>query len=109
MEQVYYYCKSYLSSLQNKSEKWREQFIKFVILSVSCMLIGGSSFAAPSSEGIQEYQKNVHLSPEHKQKLADDITRYRNADNLWDVLRDEFSLPHYEESYSVQVKIEWYM
>ncbi len=67
------------------------------------------AFAYPYSEGIQVYHKNVHLSPEHKQKLAEDINRYRHADNLWDVLRDEFSLPHHEESYAVQAKIEWYM
>lgn len=69
----------------------------------------GAVFASPNGEGIQFYQKNLHLSPEHKQKLADDISRYRNADNLWDVLRDEFSLPHYEDSVAVQTKIEWYM
>lgn len=43
------------------------------------------------------------------QKLADDITRYRNADNIWDVLREEFTLPHYEDSAIVQDKIEWFM
>jgi len=68
-----------------------------------------TAHASPTLEGIQVYQKNIHLSPEHKQKLADDINIYRHADNLWDVLRDEFSLSHYEESYAVQAKIEWYM
>jgi membrane-bound lytic murein transglycosylase D len=78
---------------------------------MSCALISGSeaSFASPNIEGIQIYQKNVHLSPEHKQKLADDIVRYRSADNLWDVLRDEFTLPHYEDHPAVQEKIAWYM
>jgi hypothetical protein len=72
--------------------------------------MAGKVFAAlPNAEGIQIYQNNVHLSPEHKAKLADDITRYRNADNLWDVLRDEFTLAHYENSPAVQAKIEWYM
>ncbi|MBX3708910.1 MAG: LysM peptidoglycan-binding domain-containing protein [Gammaproteobacteria bacterium] len=91
--------------MRNSSQ---QALIKLILVSIISALIG-TSFATPNSEGIQIYQKNVHLSPEHKQKLADDITRYRNADNLWDVLRDEFSLPHYEESYAVQVKIEWYM
>ena len=83
--------------------------LKFILALICCVFTVGVAYAYPSPEGIQVYQKNVHLSPEHKQKLADDITRYRNADNLWDVLRDEFSLPHYEESYAVQAKIEWYM
>lgn len=82
---------------------------KRMIVSVVAALISGASFASPSAEGIQVYQKNVHLMPEHKQKLADDITRYRNADNLWDVLREEFTLPHYENTPAVQEKIEWYM
>lgn len=80
-----------------------------LIFFIGCCQFNTVAIALPASEGIQVYQKNVHLSPEHKQKLADDITRYRNADNLWDVLREEFSLPHYEESYAVQAKIEWYM
>lgn len=67
------------------------------------------SFASLSSEGIQTYQNNVHLNPEHKQKLADDITRYRTADNIWDILREQFSLHHYENTRAVQAKIEWYM
>ena len=51
----------------------------------------------------------MHLSQEHKQKLAEDISRLSRADNLWDVLRDEFSLSHYENTPAVQEKIEWYM
>jgi membrane-bound lytic murein transglycosylase D len=65
--------------------------------------------ATSGSEGIQLYQKNVHLSAEYKQRLAEDITRYRNADNLWDALREEFTLPHYEDHPAVQAKIEWFM
>lgn len=81
----------------------------FIVFCISWALISSPTFAASSGEGIQVYQKNVHLLPEPKQKLADDITRYRNADNLWDVLRDEFALPHYEKSPAVQAKIEWFM
>lgn len=73
------------------------------------LLINTSINAATSTEGIQIYQKNVHLIPERKQNVADDITRYRQADNLWDVLRDEFSLPHYEDNPIVQEKIYWFM
>lgn len=74
-----------------------------------CTLLFSFAACAATSEGIQVYQGGGNLSPEHKQKLADDITRYRNADNLWDVLRDEFSLPHYEDNPIIQEKIEWYM
>jgi peptidoglycan lytic transglycosylase D len=79
------------------------------MISASCAVIGGGSFASPNIEGIQIYQKNLHLSPEHKQKLADDITRYRNADNLWDVLRESFALQHYENNPAVQDRIDWFM
>jgi len=85
---------------------------KSLLAAFGCIIIiclSTVSHAAYTHDGMREYEKNVHLLPLHKQKLADDITRYRNADNLWDVLRDEFSLPHHEESYAVQVKIEWYM
>jgi membrane-bound lytic murein transglycosylase D len=65
--------------------------------------------ASPNIEGIQEYQKNLHLSPEHKQSLAADIDRYHNADNIWDTMRHEFTLPHYEDSSRVLEQIEWFM
>jgi membrane-bound lytic murein transglycosylase D len=80
-----------------------------ILISMICIFFCVCVFSAPSTEGIQLYQKNMHLSPVHKKKLADDITRYRNADNLWDVLRDEFTLPHYEDTPAVQEKIEWFM
>lgn len=84
--------------------------LKLFVLGLSCSVFQAYAFNPPNTEGIQVYQQNnVHLSPEHRQKLADDITRYRNADNLWDVLRDEFSLPHYEDNPAVQAKIEWFM
>lgn len=68
------------------------------------------SFAAQHGiEGIQVYHKNMHLSEEHKQKLAADIDRYHNADNVWDELRHEFTLPHYEDNPQVQEQIRWFM
>lgn len=94
--------------LRKANKSWQARLLSLLFLLTS-FLVSNLTFAISSSEGIQDYQKNIHLSPEHRQKLADDITRYRNADNLWDVLRDEFSLPHYEESYAVQAKIQWYM
>ncbi|HVE44103.1 MAG TPA: LysM peptidoglycan-binding domain-containing protein [Gammaproteobacteria bacterium] len=89
------------------------RFIHYIIATtlLSCLFIWPDlSFSAPMAEGIQVYkQNNVQLIPEHKQKLADDITRYRNADNLWDVLRDEFTLEHYDRNPQVQEKIQWFM
>ncbi len=51
----------------------------------------------------------MHLSEKHKQKLADDIDRYQNADNLWETLREEFVLPHYEDNPYVQNQIQWFL
>ena len=100
----------FTNTLQSKAKQlWFRAFIHLIIVGLSFIFITDVSLAYPSAEGIQVYQKNVHLLPEHKQKLADDITRYRNADNLWDVLREEFTLPHYEDSPAVQAKIEWFM
>lgn len=107
LTRVFKKCSSLSATIfHHRLDSWinilKKSLLFFLPLILSSVLM-----AAPNSEGIQVYQK--YLPPEHKQKLADDITRYRNADNLWDVLRDEFSLQHYEESYAVQVKIEWYM
>ena len=63
--------------------------LTFMLLNIAW--IGNAAGAATYADGIQLYQKNLHLSEEHKQRLANDIVRYRNADNLWDVLRDEFT------------------
>lgn len=51
----------------------------------------------------------MHLSAEHKQNLANDIDRYYSADNLWNALRQDFTLPHYEDSPIVQEKIRWFL
>ena len=76
---------------------------------LSCIMMHGASFGSSNIEGIQVYQKNLHLSDEHKQKLANDIDRYHNAANLWDVLSEEFSLPHYEDNPYVQDQIEFFL
>jgi membrane-bound lytic murein transglycosylase D len=86
-----------------------QKIIKMLIIVLACSMIYSASIAAPSLEGIQIYQKNLHLSFEHKQKLANDIDRYRNADDLWDVLRAEFSLPHYENNPYVQNQIQFFL
>jgi len=81
--------------------------ISNLLISLGCITFYYPVFAAPNAEGIQIYQK--HSTPEIKQSLADDIDRYRNAENIWDVLRAEFTLPHYEDNYRVQEQIEWFM
>lgn len=81
----------------------------FSTLFMIAALISNNSLFAANGEGIQIYPKDTHLLPEHKQKIADDLNRYHHADNLWDVLRDEFALEHYENHPAVQQKIEWYM
>jgi membrane-bound lytic murein transglycosylase D len=89
----------------------RKIMIRLIIIMMGCLFVNMPLFAFSSVEieGIRIYQKNTTLTPEHKRKLADDIARYQNADNLWDVLREEFTLPHYEDNPAVQEKIEWYM
>lgn len=93
-------------------QKLREFHIDWfltVIVALITLFFFQTVSAGPSIEGIQSYQQDLHLNPEHKQNLAEDISRYQNADNLWDVLRDEFSLDHAENSPAVQEKIEWFM
>ena len=80
-----------------------------VCLGWFCVLFSNLIFALPPNiEGIQVYQKNLQ-SEERRQSLADDIDRYHNADNMWDVLRSQFTLPHYEDNPLVQQQIAWFM
>jgi membrane-bound lytic murein transglycosylase D len=88
---------------------WFTLTLQYLAISLFCFLQSSGSIASPSPEGIQVYQKNMHLSPEHKQRLAADIDLYNNADNIWDTMRHEFTLPHYEDSARVQQQIEWFM
>lgn len=83
--------------------------IKKIIIGFCCAIINYAAFAIPNVEGIQQYQKNMHLSEERVQSLANDIDRYHNADNIWDVLREEFTLPHYEDNPLVQEQIQWFL
>ena len=66
--------------------------LKNTLLLISGLLLSGILYA---NEGIQVYQQNSHFSSERKRLIADDIDRYNNADNIWDILRQEFALPHY--------------
>ncbi len=91
---------------------WRKliaQGIHFIALPIAAAALSTTVFAVTNAEGIRVYQNSPSLTDEHKQNIAADISRFRQADNLWDVLRDEFSLPHYENNPLVQEKIEWFM
>ncbi len=90
-------------------QHWYKNFIQCFLLGMVFALCCRVTLALPNQEGIQVYQKNVHLSPERKQSLADDIDRYHNADNIWDVLRQEFILEHHENNVLVQEQIDWFM
>lgn len=79
-----------------------------VFIGIFCYFVQAICVAATSLEGIQVYQK-TQLSPAHKKKLAAAIDRYYKADDLWEVLRSEFILPHYEENREVQQQIQWYL
>jgi membrane-bound lytic murein transglycosylase D len=80
-----------------------------IVITIFCCVLIHISYAYPNLEGIQIYQKNIHLFPERKQSLADDIDRYHNADDIWSVLRQEFVLNHHEDDPLVQAQIEWFM
>lgn len=80
-----------------------------IITTISIGFISSVAFSYPSIDGIQEYQPNVNLYPDVKQILDDDIIRYRNADDIWNVMRQEFSLQHYENDPQVQTQIEWFL
>ena len=89
---------------------WQKAFIRYGLAGLfscfSCTFVFANS---NNSEGIQIYQKNLHLSAERKQNLANDINRYHNADNIWEMLRKQFSIPHCEDNPVVQQKIRWFL
>ena len=85
------------------------KFIGNMLVVLCCALLHNTAVASSTIEGIQVYQKNVRLSEERKQTIAHDIDRYHKADNIWDILRAEFTLPHYEDNPYVQDQINWFM
>ncbi len=76
---------------------------------LSCLLLVSGLAHASNLEGIETYWHNLHASPKHKQKLIDDLTRYYQADNLWDALRHHLAFANYENVPAVREKINWYM
>src|SRR3990167_2485778 len=88
---------------------WNKSIIRNTLLGIYSLLFSSILFASASIEGIQVYSQDVDFSWERKQRIADDLDHYNNADNIWDVLRQEFTLPHYEDNPLVQEKIEWFL
>ncbi len=82
--------------------------LRWAVVLLSCIIINSASYASLSLEGIQVYSPGS-THPGKKNRPADDMIRYQSADNLWDILRYEFSLPHYENHPSVQDNIVWFM
>ena len=98
-----------LNTVIKYRRKLFSQAIFFIVTSAITIILSGATYAVQYTDGLRTYQNMPRLSDEHKQNIADDITRFKQADNLWDVLRDEFSLQHYENNPLVQEKIEWFM
>ena len=91
---------------------WRQWLVKVActtILTSSVAITCNTASATVNTAGMRVYQNAPRLTEEHRQTLAEDINRFKEADDLWDVLRDEFSIPHYENNALVQEKIEFYM
>lgn len=77
------------------------RLLKNTLAFVCSLLITSMAIAYPSSEGIHTYHS--------KQQLDQDLNRYKHADNIWDALRQDFSLPHYADTPEVQQQINWFM
>lgn len=93
---------------QNKNISWIKQIIGWACIIFSSILVNSASYASLNLEGIQIYQKNT-TSYSKKTRLDDAVIRYHSAENLWDVLRSEFTLSHHEYNPAVQENIEWLM
>lgn len=88
---------------------WHKYFTTCLTICIGWGIFFDVSLASTAVEGIQVYQKNDRLTEQRKQSIAEDINRFNSAENLWDVLRQEFTLPHYEDNFYVQEQIHWIM
>jgi len=93
---------------KKKKLLWIKHVLRWACVFSSAIIISNASFASFNLEGIQVYQKNTGTSVK-KKKFTDDMSRYQSADNLWDVLRSEFTLSHHEYNPAVQENIDWLM
>lgn len=90
-----------LGSTEAVHKKISKKYFISLILILALSICKSFASTNSTSEGIQIYQS--------KDKIENALDAYENADNFWDVLREEFSLPHYEDNPLVQEKIEWFM
>ncbi len=90
---------------------WNRQIKYFYLFALLMLCYNPIAFASLLSdiEGIQIYKKNTSLTPERKQHLADDIDRYHRADNMWDILQENFTLSHEERNPAVREQIRFFM
>ena len=61
---------------------WNKSIIRNALFGLSGLLLSSMLFAAANIEGIQVYSQDVDFSFERKQRIADDLDRYNNADNI---------------------------
>jgi membrane-bound lytic murein transglycosylase D len=86
-----------------------KSLLKWICVALTCTIINSASYASLNLEGIQVYPKTTNRAGQNT-RLADDVIRYQNANaNLWDLLRSEFTLPHYENSAVIQEHIQWWL
>lgn len=64
---------------------------------------------ATTPDGILSYSRHLNSNIATKAEMQAALQRYQQAENLWDVLRKTFSLPHYDNNPAVREKIAWYM
>src|SRR5437016_13533822 len=85
----------------NKSLSWVKKVLSLLSILFTSAGLSSTAHAALSLEGIQVYPKTTAA-------YTKEILPYR-ADNLWDVLRAEFTLSHHEQHPTVQENIEWFL
>ncbi len=83
-----------------KALSWIKHALCWACVLLSSALVNNASFASYNPEGIQVYPK---------EKLAGSMIHYQSTDNLWDLLRSEFSLAHYDNNPIVQDNIDYLM
>lgn len=94
--------------VQKFSFSWIKRVLSWTWIAISFAMINSASYASLNLEGIQVYSSN-NAHTEKKGRVSADVIRYQNADNLWDILRSEFSLSHHENHPAVQHNITWFI
>lgn len=89
-----------------RHDSWLNRSFIGTVLAL-CLLMNSVCYATQSLEGIQVFTKNAASA--QKKAETEILTRFKTADNLWDLLGSEFSLRHYENHPTVQENIDWFM